>query len=308
MAQLQTFVEQPELKFGYDAISADQDLARQIQIRLIALNLLDGPADGKFGPISTAALEEFQKRADCGDEAKFEYIGAITARKLIQTKALPSAPLTLGNDLASCIIKYMQTRKNPDGSPYTIATGPKNYNIVYVEGMGPDGKLNKDEPNCFNDARLVIEIPDGTPKLVGSWEATTEPGSKYTQHPLSPKGAARIAFGQYRAWSVGIHKDHEALVQTAPITVYRDFNKDFSRAGDATDTGLFGVNQHWGYDLPYNDVQGASAGCLVGRMKQGHREFMALIKQDKRYQANNAYLFVTTVMPGDELFKHFPPA
>jgi hypothetical protein len=123
---------------------------------------------------------------------------------------------------------------------------------------------------------------------------------------MNPEGAARIKFGQYKAWQVGIHygggsDPHEALVQAAPITVYRDANRDNQRTGDKTDTGLFDIDQHWGFDLPYNNVYYASAGCLVGRTRDGHREFMSLIKQDRRYQLNKNYLFYTTIIGGDEL-------
>lgn len=146
--------------------------------------------------------------------------------------------------------------------------------------------------------------------IVGNWQATTEPGSHYTFQPMNPKGAARIAFGQYKAWSVGIHGNadpHEALVQVEPVTVYRDFNKDFKRTGDKLDTGDdFYINQHWGYDAPVNDIKNAASGDLVGRTREGHREFMAIIKQDKRYVANHNYVFYTTIIPGDDLVKKFP--
>ena len=90
---------------------------------------------------------------------------------------------------------------------------------------------------------------------------------------------------------------HEALVQTAPIRVFRDLDQDFERTGDQVFAGLFGVNQHWGFDLPKSDIGRASAGCLVGRTKAGHRAFMALCKADPRYRANNSYRFLTSVLP-----------
>jgi hypothetical protein len=119
---------------------------------------------------------------------------------------------------------------------------------------------------------------------------------------MNPKGAARIAFGQYTAWQTGVHRSresggHEALVQVAPVTVHRDLDKDYRREGDARDTGLFGINQHWGYDLPRDDLGNSSAGCLVGRTKAGHRAFMALVKTDKRYLADRNHRFTTTVLP-----------
>jgi hypothetical protein len=191
---------------------------------------------------------------------------------------------------------------------YQIFQGIKRYNIVYVEGMNADGTLNSDAPDYFNDRRMVIQILDGVPAIVGNWEGTTEPGSYYTDRPMSTKGAARIKFGQYKAWRVGIHygggsDPHEALVQDVSITVHRDFNKDYQRVGDKTETGSFDINQHWGFDLPYNDVYYASAGCLVGRTRDGHREFMSLVKNDRRYQLNYNYLFYTTVISGQELIE-----
>lgn len=53
-------------------------------------------------------------------------------------------------------------------------------------------------------------------------------------------------------------------------------------------------------DLPKDDVGHASAGCLVGESRDRHRAFMALIKSDPRYVANNGYKFVTGVIPGTQ--------
>jgi peptidoglycan hydrolase-like protein with peptidoglycan-binding domain len=296
--KLQDFLGK-DLKYTTEGIASDKELATQIQGRLITLELLDPPVDGKFGPISSAALKDFQTLMKCNESG---YLGAVTAEKLIETKLedLPTPELKLGNDLASRIVKYMQSKG------YQISQGIKHYNLVYIEGMNSDGSLNDDTPNYFNDRRIVLQILDGVPALIGNWEATTEPGNYYTQNPMNPKGTARIKFGQYKAWQVGIHygggsDPHEALVQAAPITVYRDVNKDNQRTGDKTDTGLFDIDQHWGFDLPYNNVYYASAGCLVGRTRDGHREFMSLIKQDRRYQLNKNYLFYTTVIDGQEL-------
>lgn len=290
------------LKFGPEAIAADTELATHIQEVLTWLKFLDPPADGKFGPISTGALIEFQDvMGDLADERGF--LGPQTAKKLIETSPeevrQPELNLT-NNDLEARIIKYMLAKF------YRISTGTQNYNIVYVEGIEANGTVNNDQPNYFNDRRMVIEIPDKVPVLVGNWEATTEPGTHYTINPMNNLGAARIAFGQYKAWRVGTHwgsgsEPHEALEQVSPIAVYRDKNKDFIRTGDKLYTGDFDMNQHYGFDYPRNDISYAGAGCLVGRTRQGHRDFMALIKQDKRYKLNNQYRFLTTVIPGDEL-------
>jgi hypothetical protein len=174
--------------------------------------------------------------------------------------------------------------------------------------MNTDGTPNDDAPNVFNDVRVVLRIgKSGRPQIEGVWEATTEPGDYYTRvKKLDARGAARVAFGQYKAWTVGTHmagrpSGHEALVQVASITVHRDLNEDFQRENDRTFAGVFGVNQHCGYDLPKGDIGRASAGCLVGRTRNGHREFMNLVKSDARYRANNGYRFMTGVLAGSAL-------
>jgi hypothetical protein len=91
-------------------------------------------------------------------------------------------------------------------------------------------------------------------------------------------------------------------VQVADVTVCRDANRDFKRDGDNKDTGLFGINQHWGYDLPRNDLGNSSAGCLVGRATAGHRDFMRLVKTDRRFRiAGGTYRFITTILPASAL-------
>ncbi|MFB2881826.1 hypothetical protein [Floridanema aerugineum] len=199
------------------------------------------------------------------------------------------------NDKIDLIVLYCQKMN------YRLFTGKDEKNIIYVEGMDVEGNFNNDAPNQFNDVRLVLSNDF---HLLGNWSATTEPGRFYTEHPMNPKGAARIAFGQYKAWAVGMHgnsQPHEALIQVAEVMVYRDSNKDGLRIGDGVDRGLFGINQHWGYDLPPDNIGRASAGCLVGRTRKGHLEFMSIVKTDPRYQADRRFLFTTTIIPGDQL-------
>lgn len=207
--------------------------------------------------------------------------------------------------LASSVIQYMRSKN------FTIFEGVNQYNIVYLEGVNADGSLNSDLPNHFNDRRLIIQILNGNPSIIGNWEGTSEPSNYYTENPMNRKGAARICFGQYKAWSIGMHGQadrHEALVQVQPLPVARDGNRDHARTGDFIDTGLFGINQHWGYDLPTNNLQKASAGCLVGRTRKGHKEFMHLLKQDAKYRQFRQYIFTTTIIGGDDLLLKFPLA
>jgi hypothetical protein len=199
----------------------------------------------------------------------------------------------LGADLASRVIKKMLELG------YKVFTDDE-LNIIYLEGIDADGTVNSDAPDLWNDLRTVIEVRDGVPIMLGSWKATTEPGLHYTHRPLNDGGAARIAFGQYKSWQMGIHKDHEALVQTGgAVTVCRDRNRDGLRTNDLHETGYFGINQHWGGDAA--SVGRWSAGCLVGQSRNGHREFMQLVKTDSRYRENSKYVFWTAVLDGSKL-------
>lgn len=273
-------------------------LVKAMQWRLFELGYLDPPADGIFGPVSNWALGEFCVRNNLSlNEGMTK---SIAERLLSPTKALPEIAPT--GSWFDKVIKYMKEQN------YFICRHPSCKNIIYLEGVNPDGTLNDDAPNKFNDLRIVFSLTEnGLPTFEGSiWEGTTEPGKFWTVNPMNPKGAARIAFNQYKAWSVGFHhpsspSKHEALVQVGPVTVHRDMNQDYMRTGDALDTGLFAINQHWGYDAPVGDLGQTSAGCLVGRSKDGHRAFMKLIKEDPRYTVNRSYRFVTAVMPGDKV-------
>jgi hypothetical protein len=278
------------------ALVTDRALATEVQGRLVLAGLLDPPVDGKFGPVSSWAI-----RAFC------DFFGLSLANGLTRDVAgalldpAKTLPLQRTDDFAGRVADAM-LRKG-----YWICRHPSCCNIIYVEGCDEDGRINDDAPNKFNDLRLLIRIGEnGRPEIVGKWSATTSPGSKFVNQPLDPGGAARIALGQFKAWVRAEHNRgkasaHDALVQVEEITVYRDLDKNYDRAGDKPYTGIFGINQHWGFDYPVDDIRDASAGCLVGRTKKGHREFMQLVSADPRYAVNNGYRFLTAILSGKEL-------
>ncbi len=207
--------------------------------------------------------------------------------------------------LAKRALRYMR-RKG-----YFIARSPLSYNIVYVEGMNSDGSLNADRFNEWNDRRMVIRIAQGgRPEMLVNDQSTTEPGDYYTRRPLHRNGAARIAFGQYKAWVDGLHQGWQpALVQRENLRVHRDFNKDGKRSmSDPVDIGkTFGVNQHSTSPRRTPELIGPySAGCLVGRRYQWHLAFLRTVRRDFRYRMNKGYLFVTAILPGDDLVRQEP--
>lgn len=204
--------------------------------------------------------------------------------------------LKLDNSLASLIVLRMQVLG------LKVFSEPGELNIVYLEGVDLDGAPNADRLDEWNDVRVIFRVVDGKPEIVDKWRATSEVGGHYTYNPMNKGGAARIKIdSQYKAWKVGMHgsRPYEALVQVAPIDVCRDLNKDGKRTGDKVHTGLFGVNQHHGYNSP--NVGRNSAGCLVGQSIRGHEQFMKLIKTDVRYKADSQYIFWTAVLDGSKL-------
>jgi hypothetical protein len=276
------------------ALGFQRELTKEIQTRLGDLGFLDPPADGKFGSVSQWALRAFAESA--GMAAKTQ-IDKEAAAALLAAQPLPLAP---GGDLAGRIVARMLALG------HWVSRHPDCVNIVYLEGASADGVPNDNRPNVYNDSRFAIRIEGGVPKILGAWEATTEPGRAFTVDPslANPLGAARIALGQHKAWILGFHKSnprHPALVQRETLPVFRDLNRDFQRQGDTVHVGLFGINQHHGFSSNPNDIQQDSAGCLVGRAKTGHTEFLRIVKTDARFHASADYRFMTAILDGRAL-------
>jgi hypothetical protein len=189
--------------------------------------------------------------------------------------------------------KILQMYKDKN---YAFDVGERYYNISYIEGLNPDGTSNSHISNHWDDLRVVWQaLPDGTARVVGAWEATTRAG-KYFEilHPMQAEGAFHIALGPQTVWTMGQYHDQTALKQVLDITGTRDVHRNYLRDGP-TLTGLFGIHHHWGYNYPHDDLGRSSAGCQVGRLKDGHNEFIAILKQDIRYQRNNQFVWTSTV-------------
>lgn len=306
-------------------LPANKACAVDLQTRLCQLGILDpiidGDTDKPFGPVSPAdgrigtntrnAIFVFYQLA------QLPYIDNFLTREMIKAivEVQPDSFLPIKFDnaidddiqtrLAKRVLRYLR-KKN-----YWIARAPNMCNIVYVEGLDADGKVNNDRANEWNDRRMVIQIaPGGQPRMLVNDLATTEPGRIYTLAPLHSKGAARIAFGQYKAWVDGMHKGYQpALVQRGKVRVHRDINRDGLRSDiDPIDIGDgFGINQHsTAPDYTPTFVDKYSAGCLVGCRLRWHLSFMQIVRQDVRYQMNKSYMFISTVIPGDDLAREEP--
>ncbi|MGR9319816.1 hypothetical protein ACU8LZ_25655 (plasmid) [Rhizobium leguminosarum] len=139
--------------------------------------------------MSKWALGQFASRSD------LTFKTALTADLVTALHNAAPLPLFPRNDLAGRIVVAMQR------NGYWIARHPDCFNIVYIEGMDPDGTPTDNRNNVFNDLRIVFNVQASVvPKIVGLWEGTTEPSRKWTLEPMNPDGAFHIKFGQYKAW------------------------------------------------------------------------------------------------------------
>jgi hypothetical protein len=288
-----------------------------IQIRLCDLGLLDpefsgsvakafGPgqkADGAFGANSMSAIFEFSRLSGIpyffDGQIRHEWLMALAVASPVLNTPLILHPLPGDSPsvlLAKRVLRYMDSKK------YWIARSPNMYNIVYVEGMNSEGTNFHDPANQWNDRRMVIRIrTGGQPELIHNFDATTEPGIPERSKPHH-LGIARISFGQYKSWKVGMHKKSQvALRQCDLVRIHRDKDANGFRTGDKIFIGSdFGINQH-STTVKTTKVGDWSAGCLVGREWGEHLAFLSTVKSDVRYTMNANYVFVTAVIPGDEL-------
>jgi hypothetical protein len=164
------------------------------------------------------------------------------------------------------------------------------------------------------------------------YKVTVDPSDLYLLTPIHPLGTAIIKPGQYRGvWSLGYHKnskDHPALVQSKPITVIRDFNRDGTLDFDKpeylyarnnvngkgitefyndqnkvifrTHEGLFGINCHRASKWKILEKIGLhSAGCVVHYDPTRYdKEFIPLIKKAVEVWGNS---FTFTLITEREL-------
>jgi hypothetical protein len=167
---------------------------------------------------------------------------------------------------------------------YELYTRPYELNII---GMRADSTV----PNRFDD-----EIHVFFKTRTGNWsyhvfKATTDPGTFWLLNPMQPQGTAILAEGQYiDSHSLGLHKgQYEALVQTGPVTVLRDYERiaklDFMNG--KRDTGLFGIDIHRASASGTTKyVDKYSAGCQVFENADAFRQFLALCHRHAKLYGN----------------------
>ena len=165
---------------------------------------------------------------------------------------------------------------------YRFFKGVYNLNIIGVRS-----KESIKQENRFDDI-LIVSFGLATSGYNSStkfiFQITTDPGIKSLKTPMNAKGTAILVPGQYRgSHTIGFHQGkYEALVQCAPVKVYRDADKDNILDMDkrTIDTGMFGINIHKA-GIASVIVDGWSAGCQVLAIEKDYAIFMDLCRKQK---------------------------
>lgn len=152
-------------------------------------------------------------------------------------------------------------------------------------------RANNKTANLFDDTTMLV-FNDSVLAIV---ESTCDAGTPNLKNPVNKDGAAIVMNGFYpKLWKIGSHRGkYEALVQNAPVIVFRDNNKDnvldypdrmitdvfldvmatepniVFREGDVNHSvqrGMFGINLHRASSWRELEEVGLySAGCCVIR-------------------------------------------
>ena len=174
---------------------------------------------------------------------------------------------------------------------YKVYERPYELNIVGV-------RTDNWTPNKFDDYIFVFYKDDK-----GNWvgtknPVTTDPGTYWLKNPMSPQGTAILKKGQYiNSYSIGKHRgQYTALVQVAPVTTIRDFDRDNKLSYESlrSTNGLYGINIHRAGSVGSTKVVDKySAGCQVFSDASDFAKFIEAAQKHKDLYGN---LFTYTLI------------
>ena len=168
---------------------------------------------------------------------------------------------------------------------YALYTEPYRLNIV---GLRSESIV----PNRFDDEIHVFYVKSDGSWNYHIWAATTDPGTFWLNNPVYEQGTAILAQGQYQnSYAIGKHKGlYEALVQTKPVTVIRDYDRDalLDFYNGEKQTGNFGINIHRAESTgSTKQINKYSAGCQVFQNAHDFEQFMTLCEQHRKLYGNS---------------------
>jgi hypothetical protein len=153
--------------------------------------------------------------------------------------------------------------------------GLYNLNIIGIRTAATD-------PNQFDDRICVVYKDSDDVWITKTWEATTDPGLFWLNHPMKVSGTAILVPGQYRgSHKIAKHQGrYDALCQRKPVKVYRDRNMDdvLDMDPETIEEGCFGINIHRA-GVASTQVDKWSAGCQVFARRSDFEDFMSLCRK-----------------------------
>lgn len=157
------------------------------------------------------------------------------------------------------------------------------------------GVRNKNvNPKKFDDALFVFWKDAENKWNFRGYAITSDPSVHYLRTPMpgSGGGTAILKEGQYvDAYKIGLHRgEYPALVQQAPVTVYRDYDRNalLLLRDKLTSTGQFGINIHRAKAQGTTDqIDLWSAGCQVFADAEDFKEFLSLLEKQRSLYGNS---------------------
>jgi hypothetical protein len=136
--------------------------------------------------------------------------------------------------------------------------------------------------------------------------ATTSPSVYYLENPIVSGGSAILKQGQYKdAYSIGLHRGlYEALVQSKPVTIIRDADRNkYINFFAPTTTGLYGINIHRASvknNVTY--IGQDSAGCQTFQNISDFDDMMKMAKKSRDLYGNT---FTYTLIDQKQVYTNY---
>lgn len=176
-----------------------------------------------------------------------------------------------------------QVKQVFENKGYTFFDGkkPLNLNIVGI-------RSKSESVNEFNDTLMLIYRDTAGNEFGRYFPFTSKPSLHYLKHPMSPKGCAVLAEGQYLGvLKIAKHRGiYDALCQRGKMDYYRDNNGDGKIDYEGKKySGIIGLNIHRAekHTIAKN-VGKHSAGC--GVVQYGFWMVMAIAKKAREIWGN----------------------
>jgi hypothetical protein len=155
--------------------------------------------------------------------------------------------------------------------------GQYNLNIIGI-------RSNKKEAGSFDDYITCIYKDSNNNWICKYWKATTDAGTYWLSKPMNQSGTALLVPNQYRGvYKIGMFKSrYKCLVQSKPMKVYRDNNRDKIQDYDpkTIQEGIFAIQIHKSNPILASSINDKwSAGCQVFSSAKDFNEFMSFVEK-----------------------------